>query len=79
MTLSHAALYHWLQKKEEGEKNIHEIHAHALVYSGTLECDHPDNLTTLLIGPLFGRPVLDFLYNLIIATLIIRTKADLLI
>ncbi len=24
-------------------------------YSGTLECDHPDNLTTLLIGPLFGR------------------------
>ena len=25
--------------------------------SGTLECDHPSNLTTLLIGPLFGRPV----------------------
>ncbi len=26
-------------------------------YSGTLECDHPDNLTTLLIGPHFDRPV----------------------
>ncbi len=30
------------------------------LYSGTLECDHPDNLTILLIGPLFDRPVWDF-------------------
>ncbi len=32
--------------------------------SGTLECDHHGNLTTLLIRPLFGRPILVFLYNL---------------
>ncbi len=31
-------------------------------YSGTLECDHPDNLTTLLIRSLFDRPILVFLY-----------------
>ncbi len=35
-------------------------------YSETLECDHPDNLTTLLIRPLFDRPILVFLYNSII-------------
>ncbi len=29
-------------------------------YSGTLECDHPGNLTTLLIRPHFDRPVLVF-------------------
>ena len=31
-------------------------------YSGTLECDHPDNLTTLQKRPLFGSPFLGFPY-----------------
>ena len=46
--------------------SYHDKHKAKSVYSGTLECDHLGNLTTLLIGPLFGRPIWDFLYNLII-------------
>ena len=34
--------------------------ANHYMYSGTLECDYPDNLISLLIRPLFDRPVLVF-------------------
>ena len=40
-----------------------EPHGLVYIYSGTLECDHPGNLTTLLIRPLSDRPILVFLYN----------------
>ena len=59
------------------------VHCFKDYYSGTLECDHPDNLTTLKKRPLFGRPVSVFLYlnhldkltTLLIWPLFVRPKS----
>ncbi len=47
-------------------------------YSRTLECDHPENVTTFLKWPLFARPVWISLYIQSFAPLIMWPKADLL-